>query len=278
MDWSATFDNLVQEALAFLPRLIVALVIFGATLILAGLVAKWVRRAAKVKIDDLETVQLLTVVARWTVLILGTLSALRQVNFDAVGFVAGLGLAGFTIGFALQDISRNFIAGLLLLIRQPFDVGDAVQVAGYTGTVLEISTRDTVIKTLDGEMVFLPNLEVFSNPITNYTRLPQRRRTVTIGLGYGEDVARASNVFLETIQAVEGVLTDPTPTLHAMELGDSTLVLEAHFWLNQETHSLFDVHSAVVRAIKEAAECEAIDLPFPVQTVRLEGNWPVSSQ
>jgi small conductance mechanosensitive channel len=242
MNWSATLDDLVQGGLDFIPRLIVALVIFGATLVLAGLAAKWVRRAAKAKIDDPETVQLLTVVARWTVLILGTLSALRQVNFDAVGFVAGLGLAGFTVGFALQDISRNFIAGLLLLIRQPFDVGDAVQVAGYSGTVLEISTRDTVIKTLDGEKVFLPNLEVFSNPITNYSQLPQRRRTVTIGLGYGEDVARASDVFLGAIRSVDGVLADPAPTLHAMELGDSALGLEAHFWLNQESHDLLDVH------------------------------------
>lgn len=277
MDWSATFDNLVQQALAFTPRLIVALVIFGATLVLAGLAAKWVRRAAKAKIDDPETVQLLAIVARWTVLILGTLSALRQVNFDAVGFVAGLGLAGFTIGFALQDISRNFIAGLLLLIRQPFDVGDAVQVAGYNGQVLEISTRDTVIKTWDGEMVFLPNLEVFSNPITNYTRLPQRRRTVSIGLGYGEDVAQASDVFLRAIQSVGGVLADPAPTLYATELGDSTLTLEARFWVNQEAHDLLSVHSAVVQAIKETAEREAIDLPFPIQTVRLEGNWPVST-
>ena len=278
MDWSTTFDTLVQEVLTFIPHLIVALVIFGATLVLAGLVAKWVRRAAKVKIDDPETVQLLTVLARWTVLILGTLSALRQVNFDAVGFVAGLGLAGFTVGFALQDISRNFIAGLLLLIRQPFDVGDAVQVAGYSGTVLEISTRDTVIKTWDGEMVFLPNLEVFSNPITNYSQLPQRRRNVNIGLGYGEDVSRAVNLFLGAIHSVEGVLADPAPTLRAMELGDSTVVLQAYFWVDQESHDLFDVHAAVVQAIKETAEREAIDLPFPVQTVRLEGGWPVSSQ
>jgi small-conductance mechanosensitive channel len=89
------------------------------------------------------------------VLVLGTVVALGQVNFDVTGFVAGLGVAGVTIGFALQDIARNFVAGIILLIRQPFDIGDAVEVGDYAGSVLDITTRDTVLKTWDGEMVIL---------------------------------------------------------------------------------------------------------------------------
>jgi small-conductance mechanosensitive channel len=89
-------------------------------------------------------------------------------------------------------------------------------------------------------------------------------------LGYGEDVDRATRVFLDAIEGVDGVLMDPAPTLLAEKLGDSTLSLAARFWVNQETHGLFDVHSVVVRTIKEVAEQEGIDLPYPVQTVRLE--------
>jgi len=277
MDLSGTFQELLQGALRFIPHLIAALITFAASLLLSGLAARWVRRTAKVKIHDPETLQLLSRLVRWTVIIMGTLAALEQVNFDATSFIAGLGIAGITIGFALQDIARNFVAGILLLVRQPFDIGNAVEVAGYAGTVLDITTRDTVLKTWDGEMVVLPNMDVFTSAIINYSALPHRRRTVYIGLGYDEDVGQATSVFLDAIQSVEGVLDDPAPSLLAEELGDSALTLVARFWVNQETHGLFDVHSEVVRAIKETAEREEIDLPYPVQTVRLEGSWPASA-
>jgi small-conductance mechanosensitive channel len=277
MDLSGTFQELLQEALRFIPHLITALITFAASLLLSGLAARWMRRTAKIKIRDPETLQLLSRLARWSVLILGTLVALEQVNFDVTSFIAGLGIAGITIGFALQDIARNFVAGILLLVRQPINIGDAVEVAGHTGTVLEITTRDIVLKTWDGEMVILPNIEVFTGAITNYSELPHRRRTVHVGLGYDEDVGQATRVFLDAIRSVEGVLDDPVPSLLAEELGDSALTLAARFWVNQETHGLLDVHSEVVRTIKEIAEKEEIDLPYPVQTVRLEGRWPTSA-
>lgn len=270
MDFGAPLQAFVQGALQFIPKLIVALIVFGVSLFLSAVAARWTRRTASKKIDDEETLLLLSRVARWAVIVLGTVLALDQVDFDVTGFVAGLGIAGLTIGFALQDITRNFIAGILLLVRQPFDIGDSVKVAGQEGTVLEITTRDTVLKTWDGEMAIVPNLEVFTKLIINYSGLPNRRRTIHIGLGYGEDVNRAMGVFREAIQGVDGVLMDPAPTLLAEKLGDSTLDLAARFWVNQETHGLFDVHSAVVRTLKEVAEQEGINLPYPIQTVRLE--------
>ncbi len=277
MDFDATFQELLQDTLAFIPHLIAALVTFTASLLLSGVAARWARRTARVKIKDPETLRLLSRLARWTVIILGTVVALDQVNFDVTSFIAGLGIAGLTIGFALQDIARNFVAGILLLVRQPFNIGDAVRVADHSGAVLDITTRDTVLKTWDGEMVILPNIDVFTSAITNYSQLSHRRRTVYIGLGYGEDVDQAIQVLLEAIRSVEGVLEDPPPTLLAEELGDSALILAARFWVNQETHGLFDVHSAVVQTIKEVAEREGIELPYPIQTLRLEGTWPVSA-
>jgi small-conductance mechanosensitive channel len=252
------------------------LVAFGASILVSVVAARWIRRTASASIDDEETVILLARLIRWAVIVAGTVLALDQVDFDVTGFVAGLGIAGLTIGFALQDITRNFIAGLILLVRQPFEIGDAVEAAGQSGTVLSVTTRDTVLKTWDGETVILPNLEVFSKPIINYSALPNRRRTVRIGLGYEEDVGQASEVFLEAIRSVDGVLEEPAPTVHAMNLGDSTLGLDARFWVNQETHGLFDVHSSVVRTIKEVAEREGIELPYPIQTVLLEGTQPAT--
>ena len=270
MDVVSPLQTVLEEVLRFIPKLIAGLVTFGVALLLSVIAAQWARRIASKRISDGETVLLLSRLVRWTVIVAGTVLALDQVDFDVTGFVAGLGIAGLTIGFALQDITRNFIAGIILLIRQPFDIGDSVETAGHAGTVLDVTTRDTILKTWDGEMVILPNLEVFTTPIINYSDLPNRRRTIHIGLGYGEDVDRVTTVFLEAIQRVDGVLEDPAPTLLAEKFGDSTLDLAARFWVNQETHGLFDVHSAVVQAIKKAAEGEGIDLPYPIQTVRLE--------
>jgi small conductance mechanosensitive channel len=123
-------------------------------------------------------------------------------------------------------------------------------------------------------MEIIPNLDVYTNPIVNYSELPLRRRTVMIGLGYGEDVDRAREVFLDIIRNTEGVTEDPAPELLSEELGDSALTIAARFWVNQETHNLFGVHSEVVEGINGAAEREGIDLPYPTQMVQLGAELP----
>jgi small-conductance mechanosensitive channel len=275
--FGGSFQTFTQEALLFLPRLIVAIITFVATLLLSGAAARWAYQNTKKAIEDEETRRLLAKIVRWGVVIVGTILALEQVNFDVTSFVAGLGIAGVTVGFALQDIARNFVSGILLLVRQPFNIGDAVEVAGHAGTVKEITTRDTVIETWDGIMEIIPNIDVFTNPIVNYSELPLRRRTVTIGLGYGQDVEQAKQIFLQAIRNVEGVQDEPAPEILAEGLGDSAMTLAARFWVNQETHNLFETHSWAVQAINDTAEREGIDLPYPTQTLRLEGDWPIEA-
>jgi len=260
------FTSLVQ----LLPNLITAIVIFFVTIIASDFFAKWVKRIVKKKIENNEMLHLIFLLTRWTVIILGTIFALSQVNFDVTGFIAGLGVAGFTIGFALQDIAKNFISGILLLSRQPFSIGDYVKVNDYKGNVKEINVRDTVVENLDGEIVIIPNQKVFENPIINYTQSRLRRRTIVIGLGYEEDVARATKVFLDVIQNVPGVESQPEPTIRAKELGDSAITLEAIFWVDQQKNNLVAIHSDVVTAIKEASDKHKINLPYPVQTVLLQ--------
>lgn len=257
------------------PQFLVAIAIFVATLILSKVAQRWAERSVKKRIEDLETRKFLAKTARYTVLVLGILAALDQVpGVHITSLLAGLGIVGFTIGFALQDIARNFIAGLLLLLRQPFSVNDAVEIAGHAGTVMEITMRDTVIKTWDGVMEIIPNLDVYTNPIVNYSELPLRRRTVMVGLGYGENVDRAKEIILDTIRTTAGVLEEPAPEILTEELGDATLNLAARFWVNQQTDNLFGVHSDVIDAINAAAEREGIDLPYPIQVVKLEADLP----
>jgi len=264
-------EQFVENAWEFIPHLIAAIVTFIAALLLSSAAARWAKRTLRQRNDDPELQELLGRAARWSVLILGTIIALEQINFDVTSFLAGLGIAGFTIGFALQDIARNFVAGVLLLVRQPFEIGDAVTVGdSYSGQILEINTRDTVVKTWDGEHVILPNMDIFSNPIINYSNVKYRRRTVYIGLGYDQDPDTAIEAFLDAIASVEGVQEDPPPSVQAEELGNSSMQLAARFWVDQKAYGLFAVHSKVVIAIQNKAEEAGIDLPYPIQTVRLE--------
>lgn len=269
MVFNQWFQDFLQRTLDFVPHLILGLILFAGSLYLSGPAARWVGRAAKKRLDDPALVNLISKVTRWAVIITGTIVALEQVNFNVTGFVAGLGIVGLTIGFALQDITRNFIAGLILMTRKPFKIGDVVEISGYTGEVKAINTRDTILKTFDGEAVILPNMNVFSTAIINFTDNPHRRRTLRIGLGYSEDMEKASRVFLVALKGVDGVLAEPAPTVLAETLGDATVSLVARFWLDQTRHDLLVVQSSVVRAIKEAAERENINLTHPVQPVQL---------
>ena len=264
------FQEWFTSFVAFLPKLVAGIVIFILTLIASGFIAKWVRKVVKKKISNKEMLQLIFVLTRWSIVILGTIFALAQVNFDVTGFIAGLGVAGFTIGFALQDIAKNFISGLLLLYRQPFSIEDAVTLGNFSGTVKEINVRDTVIETFSGERVIIPNQTVFENPILNYTQTSKRRQNLSIGLGYEEDVDNAIKVFLDVIRNVPGVESEPEPTVRAEGMGDSALILSALYWIDQSQNDFFGVHSNVIKAVKTASERNNINLPYPIQTVRLQ--------
>lgn len=261
--WLTSFLN-------FLPNIISAIVIFILTVWAANALAKAVRKISRKRIESEEVTQLIARIVRWSLLAIGTVVALGQVNFNVTGFIAGLGVAGFTIGFALQDIAKNFISGLMLLYRQPFNLGDWVKVSDYSGSVEDINVRDTVIRTKDGELVIIPNKDVFEAPIINYTHSALRRQTVMIGLGYEEDSERAITAFLDAIRAVPGVEQDPEPVIRAEALGESALTLAASFWVNQNKANILDVHSEAVKAIKRAADQSRINLPYPIQIVHLE--------
>ncbi|MFP4344421.1 MAG: mechanosensitive ion channel family protein [Anaerolineales bacterium] len=272
MNITETLETLLSDVVYFIPNLLVALVVFVITLWLAGVAARQAEESAKKRIEEPEIVEILVRITRWGVLILGTLVALEQVNFNITGFLTGLGILGFTVGFALQDISRNFVAGILLILRRPFNIGDAIKIGDFSGAVLKINMRDTVIRTWDGEMVIIPNIDVFTQAITNYTALPLRRRTVKIGLGYGQDLRQAVEILIEALRNVDGVLESPAPEIYAQELGDSVLNFAAYFWLNQKTHGLFKVQSDAIQAINTAAERAGIDMPYPTQVVHLQAE------
>jgi small conductance mechanosensitive channel len=150
------------------------------------LLSRWLStavRPAAGRQEHRENISLiLSRLTRWAILVLGLTLAAEQIIPNVTSLLAGLGIAGFTLGFALQDVAKNFIAGLLILLQRPFEIGDVIQVSGFTGTVLDISLRTTDMRTADGLLVTIPNGDVFVSSITNYTRAPQRRIEIQAGV------------------------------------------------------------------------------------------------
>lgn len=258
---NSLLDRIFDWVITVIPKVIAAIVIFLVMFYLAGLVARWIRRTGERRGLNPEVTLLLTRLGSWGMITLGVIWALQQVNFNLTAFLAGLGIIGFTVGFALQDISRNFVAGLLLLWQQPFGIGDLIQVTGYTGRVTDVSLRATEIRTSDGLLVLIPNADVYTKPITNYSQAPRRRLAIKAWAPYGEDLERATAIALEAIgQAPTLALADPAPSVVFDSFGDSSVTFTLYYWIDTAAISFDAAQDRGIKAVKAAFQMAGIDL------------------
>ncbi len=264
-------QNLIDRIIIFLPKLALAIFIFFVALYLAHLVARLVRHALTRRDMDPELTLLLSRSAKWTVIVLGTFQALAQIHFNLGAFLTGLGILGFTVGFALQDITKNFVAGILLLFQQPFDIGSAVQVSDYGGTVVEIQVRSTTIRTWDGLIVIIPNADVYTSVITNYSQSVKRRIQLDVGVAYDSDLEQVTQILLETLRNMPDIIhDDPAPAIYFQEFSDSAINLSAYFWCDTSVCNPFVAKDQAIKAVKTAFEQAKIEIPYPVRTVVME--------
>ena len=265
------WQDLIAGAGKWLPNILTALLILLGSIYLAKLLSKLVARGLKKRNADPEIALLLKQLTHWTIIGVGSITALQRF-FDVTAFLAGLGILGFTIGFALQNIMQNFTAGVILLIQQPFNMGDAIEVGDYGGSVLAINLRTTEMRTWDGRIVIIPNADIVSNVIVNYTRANLRRIDVRVGVDYGADLEQARASILGALPAVPGYITEPAPSVFSDAFGDSSVNLTAYFWIDTARAGLFDAKDAAIRLIKDALEKQSIEIPFPIQTVYVKSE------
>ena len=258
----------LDRFMEFLPTLATGIGIF----LLAWIISRWLSRLVRRRMTrsgrDPELIVLLSLLARWGVLVLGVVIAVEVTTEGTLGsLVAGLGIAGFTIGFALQDVVKNFVAGILLLMQQPFGIGDTIEVAGYLGNVQAITLRTTELRTLDGRFVLIPNGDVFTSAVVNFSRAKQRRVELTIGVAADSDLDKVARVTLATIGGITGVLENPSPKVAFDNFGDSTIDFTVYFWVDTEVADVVDARDEGIRHLKIAFEREAIVQPYPTLTV-----------
>ncbi len=265
------FQLLLTNFIESLPGLIAAVVVIILTIWIAALISRAVRGGLNRRSASEQATLLLIKISRWTVLVLGFIVALQQVGFNLTAFLTGLGIAGFTIGFALQDISKNFIAGIILLIQQPFSVGDAIQVTTIGGVVKVIDLRATEMHTWDGQVVLIPNATFLTNPITNFSRATRRRVDIPIGVDYSSDMEAVRRIALEAVQDIAGRLEDPAPQILFQGFGDSTMNLTVFFWIDPTKTDPFVARDSGLLSIYAAFNRAGIHMPFPTHTLLTPG-------
>ncbi len=178
--------------------------------------------------------------------------------------VAGLGLSavlGLILGFGLQDTWANMAAGVWLAVIRPFNKGDYVEVAGYSGVVEGIGVMSTVLRTWDNVVITIPNKNIWGAPIVNYSRMPIRRITLNIGVAYGTDLDRAIAVALSILKNHPKTLDDPEPQVVVTELGDSSINLQLRVWVKKEDYGL--VKAEIIKKIYEEFSRADIEIPYP---------------
>ncbi|HID33799.1 MAG TPA: mechanosensitive ion channel [Anaerolineae bacterium] len=269
MDWPTLLADFLDLFFRFLPSLIASVVVFLSTLFIASFVSAKIDALLVKRGSKLEIRVLLSRMTKWGIRISGVVWALSIVGFNVTGFIAGLGITGLIIGFALQDISRNFTAGALLMLQEPFNFGDYIEVAGYEGTVTDIQLRATELLAPDGVRVLIPNGDVFTSTIRNFTKTNLRRIELKVGVAYESDLEQVTRVALEAIHAVPGLLDDPVPMLFFHTFGDSAIEFSLRYWFDTSENDVFSARDMGVKAIKTAFEREGIEIPYPIRTVRL---------
>jgi small-conductance mechanosensitive channel len=169
MNLSEALQALGTKFILLIPKIIVAAVVMVLAVVFARLINRFLRQAFERRAIEPELILLFTQISRWLIIVLGAIVALQQVDFNMTTFLTSLGILGFTVGFALQDVSKHFVAGILLLFQRPFYIGEIIEVAGYKGKVLMITMRATELDLLNGNTVLIPNATVFTNAIVKIT-------------------------------------------------------------------------------------------------------------
>ena len=204
---------------------------------------------------------------RKTVMIIGIIVALSMLQVQIAPFIAGLGVAGFVLGFALQGTLSNFASGLMILIYRPYDVGHVIEAAGMKGKVDSMNLVSTTIKTFDNQIVIIPNGEIWGGVITNVTGSDTRRVDMKFGISYSDDIAKAAKILEEIVSNNELVLKDPEPVIRLHELGDSSVNFVCRPWAKTEDY--WTVYWDVTRAVKERFDAEGVSIPFPQRDVHI---------
>lgn len=256
-------DSWVDGFVRILPNLGVAVVLFIIIYVVARTVRGFIYRRAKNQ-GRPNLGEMIGGFAKWTLLIVGFMLCATIVvpSINPGDLIAGLGVSSVAIGFAFKDILQNWLAGLLILLRQPFEIGDQIEASGFEGTVQHIETRATIIKLYNGEQAVIPNSEIYTNAVKVKTAYEKRRSQYDVGIGYGDDIDTACKVIRQAVEGVEGVESDPGVDVLPWGLDASWVTIRVRWWTDTKRTNVVAVWAEVITRIKQILDDNRIDMPY----------------
>ena len=283
IDWDVTpavdeLRNLWRGFAAALPNILFGVIILIIAWYAARLAGSLARQALHNRIaSPLLRNVLATVLISVPIFLIGLYLVLQISGLTrlALTVLGGTGLAGLIVGIAFRDIVENFLASILISTRQPFHTGDRIQVQEYVGIVQQVTTRGTILMTLEGNHVQIPNATIYKSNIVNYTANPRLRLEFGVGIGYEDAVPDVQAVIRQVLQHHPTVLADPEPLVLVDSLGSSAVNLRVFAWINGNEHDPLKVKSAIIRLTKRALEEGQFTMPDEAREVIFPQGVPV---
>ncbi|MGB3208639.1 MAG: mechanosensitive ion channel family protein [Crinalium sp.] len=263
-------QKMVNDFIILLPNLVLALIVFAIFFFIARAIKQVVRKLTRDRRQARNLGMVLGRLAQGTTILAGLFISLSIVipSLKANDLVQLLGISGVAIGFAFRDILQNFLAGILILLTEPFQIDDQIVFKNFEGTVEQIQTRATTIRTYDGRRIVIPNSELFTNSVIVNTAFENRRLQYDVGIGYGDDINEAKRLILEAINHTDGVMENPAPDALVVELAGSSVNIRARWWVQPPRRAdVLDLQDQVLTNIKNKLTANGIDLPFPTQQI-----------
>ena len=266
--WNSLY-GLLNSFLYRVPYILFAIIVFALFILAARVVSGAINTAGRRTRFDVTLANLLGRLASFVITILGLFvgAVIIFPAFKPGDLVAGLGITSVAIGFAFKDVLQNFFAGILILWRKPFIVGDQLRFKEYEGTVEEITVRSTRLKTFDGERAVIPNGDVYTNAVLVKTAYDKRRVKFLVGIGYLDDIENGRATIRKVLDDTPGVLHDPGPWIYVTELAPSSVNFTVYFRVESEQANVLRVSDAVATGIKYALDEAGIDMPYPHNVV-----------
>jgi len=249
-------------------RIVTALLIFVIGRWLARLLVKMVRRLMQKSQVDAMLIDFIANIAYALLLVIVVLSALDQLGVKTTSALAILGAAGLAVGLSLQNSLSNFASGVMLIVFRPFKTGDYVEAGGTSGIVEAISLFTTRMRTGDNREVIVPNGQIYSGTITNYSARDTRRIDMLFSIGYEDDIKLAKTLIESALGQESRILADPAPAIMVMELGASSVDLAVRPWVNSADYWV--VRSDLLESIKAAFDANGISIPYPQQDIHIK--------
>lgn len=263
---SSFWDALINKFLPFLPQLITALLIVAIGLPLARYLQR--KCIKKIHLAGDPTVRrfLINLIYILAVVVIG-ISALSALGVATTSLLTLLGAASLAVGLAMKDFLSNIAAGFVLIFLRPFRVGDSINVQSTTGVVTEINLFVTTLNTVGNETVFIPNNQLVTNSVTNYTHNRVRRLDINIGIDYSADIQKTRKILLQEMASHKQTQSEPAPIVVVQNLGDNAIQLIARLWVEKEYYT--QMQYDLLEGFKIGLDAAHITIPFPQLTVHL---------